>query len=189
MKRAFILGSCLLAFAFLGASTRAQSPVALDTNPPPAAPTPNIIKRSGTASANYNKFKDTTFASSTQISLKLPNSGWGHLSAGFSCKGNGVLRPETVKLRIFTAAGDRIFVDKPDAVVVIDDRKIFEGKAEITDARTNRSEVYASLEISLPINDFLALVKSERFGLSIGQSAWWIPKEELSKFSDLLGLF
>jgi len=188
-NREAAFGFLLVLVAISGVSTGAQTPVVLDTNPPPAAPAPNIVKRFGTASANYNKYKDTTFASSTQISLKLPNSGWGHLSAGFSSKGDGVVKPELIKLHIFTAAKDRAFVDKPHAYVFADGVRLFDGVAEITDARTNGSDVYTSFEIPIPLGDFVKIVKAEKFTLAIGPSGWFVSKEELSKFNDLVGLF
>lgn len=180
----------LLLLIALGTSlVSAQSSVVLDTNPPPVAPAPNIVKKFGTASSNYNKFKDVTLSSSTSIALKLPNSGWGSLRASFSSKGNGVSKPESIKLHIFTAAKDRAFVDKPQAFVFADEVKLFDGLAEISDARTNGTDVYASFELLIPLNDFLKIVKAEKFSIAIGPSGWFVPKEELAKFSDLLGLY
>ena len=167
----------------------AQGSVVLHTDPPPVAPVRTVIKTSGTATAEYDKYTNTTFAKSKSISLKIGQKGWGYLSAGFTSKGNGVSKPDRIILHVFTAAGDRSFVDKPDATVFADADKIFDGKAEITDARTNGTEIYASFDISIPLSDFEKIVRAEKFGVSVGPSGWFIPKSEVAKFSDLLGLY
>jgi hypothetical protein len=182
--------SILLLLAVVAVSSiAAQKPIVLDTNPPPMAAPRTLVKTSGSASAKYDKFKDVTYASTIPIPLKIGDSGWGSLSAGFTSKGNGVVKPDRITLHIFTAAKDRSFVDKPDAVVIVDGKKIFDGKAQITDARTNGAEVYTSFEVSIPSADFATIVKAEKFGVAVGPSAWFISKAEISKFNDLLGLF
>ena len=121
-------------------SISAQTPVVLDTNPAPMEAPQTLVKTSGTATARYNKFKDVTYATSSAIRLKIGDTGWGTLNAGFTSKGNGVIKPDSIMLRLFTAAKDRSFVDKPDAVVIVDGKRIFDGKAKITEARTNGVE-------------------------------------------------
>lgn len=189
MKIAFALMISLLLVFAADRSLRAQTPVVLDENPPPMAAPRVAVKKSGTAAAQYEKLKDITYASSASISLKLRDAGWGSLSAGFTSKGNGVVKPESVKIHIFTAAKDRAYIDQPDVIVIADGKKLFEGKASIGDARTNGADIYGSFDVSIPLSDFVAITKAEKFGISLGPSAWWIPKEQISKFTDLLGLF
>ena len=166
-----------------------QDPVKLDTNPPPMAAPRTAVKRSGTASAAYEKQRDLTFAVSAPIELKLPDSGRGWLTAGFTSKGNGASKPDYIILRLFTSAKDRAYVDKPEAIIAVDERKVFEGKATVTDARTNGNEVYTSFEIIVSVDDFLTFGKAERLAIALGPSGWIIPKTELSKFDDLRGIF
>jgi hypothetical protein len=166
-----------------------QAPVVLETNPPPMAAPRTLVGTFGTARAAYDKFKDATYCNSETISLKIGNSGWGHLNAGFISKGNGIAKPDSITLHVFTAAKDRSYVDKPDVIVLADGITVFSGKAKITDARTNGSEVYTSLEIAISLENFQKIVKADRFGIAVGPTEWILPKSELSKFSDLLGLF
>ena len=167
----------------------AQNPVALDTGPPPAAAPRTTVKTSGTATAGYEKYRDITYAGSAPINIKLPDSGWGSISAGFTSTGNGVTKPDYIVIRFFTAAKDRSYVDRPDANLIADEKKVFEGKALIKDARTNGREVYASFEIIVSVDDFLTIAKSDKLAVTLGPSGWFIPKAELSKFNDLLGMF
>lgn len=189
IKQGMVCGTLLMSVLLVRASINAQTPIVLNTNPPPMAPQRTSVKTSGTATAGYEKFNDITYSSSAPIALNLPDSGWGSLNAGFTSKGNGVVKPSHIVLRIFTATKDRSYVDKPDAKVFADDKKVFDGKAEIKDARTNGSEVYASFEITVSLDEFIAITKAEKFGIAVGPSGWFIPKTELSKFNDLLGIY
>lgn len=143
----------LIVFSFLLMATiasRSQTPIVLDTNPPPVAPTRTPVKTSGTAKAAYDKLRDITYANSAPISLKLPDGGWGSLSARFSSEGKDVQKPNRIVIHLFTAAKSRAYLDRPDVILVLGDRNVFEGKAEIVDARTNGAEIYVAFEFSLP---------------------------------------
>ncbi len=188
-KHAVVIGTFVLLVLCLRTSLDAQSPIVLDKNPPPMAAPRASVKKSGTASAGYDKIKDLTYSASAPIALKIGDSGWGSLNATFISTGKEVTKPGRIILRLFTATKDRSHVDKPEVIVFADEKRIFEGRAEVKDARTNGLEVYASFEISISLNDFTEIVKAEKFGISLGPSGWFIPKAELSKFNDLLGIF
>lgn len=147
------------------------------------------VKSYGTANAKYNKFTDTTSASTTPVSLRIGESGWGTLSAGFKSTGNQVRRPSEIVLRVFTAAPDRAFVDNPNAMAIVGGERLFENRAKITDARTNGKEVYAAFEITLSLTDFEKIVRADELTISLGARAWIIPREKFSNWGDLLGLF
>lgn len=187
-KTLFICFALVFSIVCGPASIQAQSKVILNTDPPPMAAPTTAVKTSGTASAKYNKFNDTTTSNSKPISLKIGESGWGTLSAGFSSKGNGVTTPDQIVLHLFTAVKDRSFVDKPDATVFADSEKLFDGKAKISDARTNGNEVYTSFEIAISLDDFRKAAKATKFGISIGPSGWIMTKKETAVFDDLLNL-
>lgn len=178
----------LVAIGAFGTSS-AQTTVVLDTNPPPAAAPTTVVRSSGTASARYNKFSDTTSASSEPIRLKIGEAGWGTLTAGFTSKGKEVTKPSAILLSVFTAAPDRSFVDNPNATVFADGEKLFDSQAKIRDARTNGSEVYTAFEIAVSLTDFEKIVRADKFAVSIGTRGWIVPKEKFSNWGDLLGLF
>lgn len=184
-NRALMIWALLLFFAAQPAF--AQKPV-LDTNPPPAMAPRLAVKENGTAKAFYTESKSETVAESGNVSMFKTDKEWGNIRAYFTSDGKGVKKPQNVILSIFIAANDRRFVDDLTFKVDVDEKNLFNGKSELADGRTNGRDIYSSLKISLPIKDFKELAKAKTIKLLIGTTTFNVALENVSNFSDLLGL-
>lgn len=184
----FVLSALLIVLVAASSTTFAQK-VVLDTNPPPAMPQRDAVKTVGTAKADYQASIDQTFSNSRVIRVQLPDGGWGMISAGFPSKGKGVATPETITLRVFTAAKTRQYVDHTKLVVRSDAELLFEGNSELAGARTNGRDIYSTVEVKVSRQSFEKLADAKAVEITQGETKWTLAGPEIETFKDLVLLY
>ena len=184
--KSFLIVSVLVAVGSL--SLNAQEKVVLDTNPPPVAPKEEAIRTVNSAGVYYQTALDRTVARNKAIPLFRDSSGWGHLTASFVTKGNGIGTPDVITLSLFIASKDRTFVDNRSLSIKLDGKQLIKGQTELASGRTNGVEVYASLRTMVSVEEFKSLAKAKQVVLSVGPREFELTNQMTGGLRDLLSL-
>jgi hypothetical protein len=178
LRTFFIIGVVIACSAL----SYAQDEPVLDTNPPPAA-----VKTIGTAEVLYNEKTNEGIARSKSARLfRSELLGWGSIHSTVNFQGKLLQAPpKEVTIVVFIASNGRTYVDDRKLLIRADNRVLFDGISDLTDARTNGREVYSSMQITLPIEDFETLANAKNVEVRVGPTTFPIDPSVLSGFRDL----
>ena len=164
-----------------------------DKNELIAVTTSNKLGEQGVALASYNSLTNET---SVYLKENLqvyadPRSGimlFPHLTIpGDNATTPKIVKPESVILDFTTYSEKRMFPVDPNVVIYVDDKKIFSGKAQLTNVMGSEAEKSFNefLSRKIPYSQFVQLTEGKKVKMILGAKEFEFTAEHLKALRNL----